>query len=183
MPVPVPALETLRESACSTNVALTVVAAFIVTAHVPVPLHPPPDHPAKMELLAEAAVSVTDVPCGYGSVQSLPQAMPAGEEVTVPAPVPSFATVNVCCTSAKVADTVAARSTVTTQVPVPLQPAPDHPVNAEFVDGDAARVTVVPNAKEDAHCVPQLMPAGLETTLPVPLPDSVTVIAAGSRLN
>jgi hypothetical protein len=39
------------------------MAAVTETVHVPVPEHPPPDHPEKYELgLLAAAVNVTDVP-------------------------------------------------------------------------------------------------------------------------
>jgi hypothetical protein len=42
--------------------ALTLVAALMVTVHVPVPAQPPPLHPANVEPAAGAAVSVTTVP-------------------------------------------------------------------------------------------------------------------------
>src|SRR5262245_9653491 len=42
VPVPVPALPTVRLTGCRSNVAVTVVAAVSVTVQVPVPLHPPP---------------------------------------------------------------------------------------------------------------------------------------------
>jgi hypothetical protein len=44
------------------NVAVTVAAALIVTVQVPVPLHPPPLHPANVDPDAAAAVSTTEVP-------------------------------------------------------------------------------------------------------------------------
>jgi hypothetical protein len=51
-------------SVCVTalNVAVTVAAALIVTVQVPVPLHPPPLHPANVDPDAAAAVSTTEVP-------------------------------------------------------------------------------------------------------------------------
>ena len=42
--------------------AAIVVFALMLTVQVPVPEHPPPDHPVKVELEAGAAVRVTDVP-------------------------------------------------------------------------------------------------------------------------
>ncbi|MEO7158681.1 MAG: hypothetical protein ABI039_14020 [Vicinamibacterales bacterium] len=80
------------------NVAVTVVAALIVTVQPPVPLQPPPDQPTKAEPEAADAVSVTNAPELKFAPQVDPQSMPAGEDVTVPAPAPVLLTV-----SAKVA--------------------------------------------------------------------------------
>jgi L-cysteine desulfidase len=79
--------------AAEVNVAVTVLLAFIVTLQVVVPVHPP-DHPAKVALVAAAAVSVTTDPVGYVDVQVDPQLMPEGLLVTVPEPVPALCTVS-----------------------------------------------------------------------------------------
>jgi hypothetical protein len=79
------------------NVAVTVVLAVIVIGQVPVPAHPPPDHPARGEHDEYVGVNVTAVFSLYVSVQSLPQSMPAGELVIVPVPVPAFRMVRVNC--------------------------------------------------------------------------------------
>ena len=44
------------------NVPVTAVAAFIVTLHGPVPEHPPPLHPAKVDPPVGVAVSTTKEP-------------------------------------------------------------------------------------------------------------------------
>jgi hypothetical protein len=62
VPLPVPDLLTDKENVCTLKVAVTDVAAFIVTEQVPVPEHPPPLQPANVDPPAGAAVSVTDVP-------------------------------------------------------------------------------------------------------------------------
>ena len=67
---------------------------------------------------------------------------------------------------------LAVRSTV--HVPVPVQ-APDQPANVEPEPGAAVKVTDVPLAKLALHVDPQLMPAGLLVTVPVPVPASATV--------
>ena len=44
------------------NVAVIAVSVVIDTAHVPVPMHPPPNQPVKIDPVDGAAVSVTDAP-------------------------------------------------------------------------------------------------------------------------
>ena len=44
------------------KLAVMVIFAFIVTVHSPVPLHPPPDQPAKIDPGAAAAERETTVP-------------------------------------------------------------------------------------------------------------------------
>ena len=74
----------------------------------------------------------------------------------------------------KVAVTALAADIVTVQVPVPAH-APLQPVNDDPADGTAVRVTEVPVANEAEQVAPQLMPAGDEVTVPVPVPAFVTV--------
>jgi hypothetical protein len=75
--------------------------------------------------------------------QVTPQSIPAGELVTVPAPDPDLATVKARPTR-KVAETVVLESSLTEHDPVPEQPPPDQPVNADPDWACAVRVTVVP---------------------------------------
>jgi len=63
IPLPVPAFVTVSAIGTS-NVAVTVAAADIVTVHEPVPVQPPPLQPLKVEPVAGVAVSVTAVPLG-----------------------------------------------------------------------------------------------------------------------
>src|SRR5512138_837087 len=46
------------------------------------PEHPPPDHPANVELASGVAVSVTEVPPSKTAEHVLPQSMPAGDDET-----------------------------------------------------------------------------------------------------
>jgi len=62
VPLPVPALLTVRMKVCGSKVAVTVVAAVRVTVQAPVPVQPPPLQPVKTEPLAGVGVSVTAVP-------------------------------------------------------------------------------------------------------------------------
>src|SRR3989344_270317 len=70
--------------------------AFIVTVHVPVPVHAP-DHPANVESVFAAAVNVTLVPELYEAEQVVPQLIPEGLLVTIPDPVPALVTDNKYC--------------------------------------------------------------------------------------
>ena len=88
------------------KVAVTEVAAVIVTVQVPVPVQPAPLQPVKVEPAAGAAVRVTTVPLVKEVEQVAPQAMPAGALVTVPAPAPALVNVSVNDCSAKVAVTL-----------------------------------------------------------------------------
>ena len=77
----------------SVKVAVTFWAALMVTVQVPVPLHPPPLQPVKVEPPLGVAVKVTLVPLVKLVLQVLPQLIPAGLLVTVPVPVPLLVTV------------------------------------------------------------------------------------------
>ena len=99
-----------------------------------------------------------------------PQLIPTGLDVTPPLPVPFFDTVNVSVCNVNVAVTDLAASTVTWHVPVPVHPAPDHPVKSEPVAGVAVKVTNVPYVNELEQVAPQVMPAGLDVMLPLPVP-------------
>ena len=87
-PVPLPARLTVTGKVIKSKRALTAVFAVRLTEHVPVPVHPPPVHPANVELFAGVAVSVTSVPPEYVSLQSVPQLIPAGFDETLPEPAP-----------------------------------------------------------------------------------------------
>ena len=76
------------------NVAVTLTALFMVTVHVPVPEHPPPDQPVNVEPAAGTGVSVTGVPGAKEAEQVDPQLIPAGEDVTAPDPAPALVTVS-----------------------------------------------------------------------------------------
>ena len=75
----------------------------------------------------------------------------------------------------KVAVTDWAALIVTTQIPVPLHPAPLQPLNTDPLAGVAVSVTDVPLANDALHVAPQLIPTGLLVTVPLPLPAFVTV--------
>ena len=74
VPMPGPARVTVSEKVFKTNVAETVVAAFIVSEHVPVPAdaHAPPQ-PANDQNSSGVAVSVTALPAANDAEQAVPQ--------------------------------------------------------------------------------------------------------------
>src|SRR6267142_1996575 len=124
VPLPVPVLLTVSAKLWSANVAVTDVAALIVTVQVPVPVQPPPLQPVKVDPAAGVAVSVTAVPLANAAEQVAPQEMPTGALETVPVPAPVLLTVSEKLWSAKVAVTDFAALIVTVQVPVSVQPPP-----------------------------------------------------------
>ena len=62
----------------------------------------------------------------------------------------------------------------TVQAPPP-EHAPDHPVKVEPGSGVGVNVTLVPGLYVSLQSEPQLTPAGLLVTVPLPVPDFVTV--------
>lgn len=131
------------------NTACTVRASVIDTTQVPVLEHPPPDHPAKVDPESAVAVSVTDVPVAKFSVQSVPQLIPAGALVTVPAPFPGLLMVSVFADETNFA--------VTLNVSVPavreqvvafpaLLHTPPHPSNVFPVSGVAVKLIAFPDS-------------------------------------
>jgi hypothetical protein len=109
------------------------------------------------------------------------QETPAGEEVTVPEPVPAITTLSVPGPGRKVAVTAASAASVTLQRPVPVQ-APDQPAKVELPPDRAVNVTTVPSAKPALQVPGQEMPAGEEVMVPVPLPDAVTLSVRPPRV-
>ena len=63
LPLPAPALLTVRAADCRVNVAATAVEEVRFTVQGPVPLHAPL-HPAKVEPVGTTAVRLTEVPYG-----------------------------------------------------------------------------------------------------------------------
>ena len=142
--VPLPLVVTERVRCLSVKVAVTVVAAVTVTSQGSVPEQPPPDQPVKSALARGAAVRVTTEPWVTVSVQSPPQLMPAGVELTVPSPVPSLTMSRSYWRRSNWAWTVMAVVTLTTQGAVPVQPPPIHPTKLLEASAEAVRVTLVP---------------------------------------
>jgi hypothetical protein len=158
----------IEEIPATLNVAVAELFAVNVRLQVPVPLQAP-DHPLNVEPVAGVAVRVTAVPLLNPALQVVPQLMPVGLLVIVPAPKPALCTVS--CTedtlNMAVTDVLAVR--VAAQGPVPLQ-APDQPAKVDPGAAVSVSVTWVPLAKLAVHVAPQLMPAGVLVTIPAPLP-------------
>jgi hypothetical protein len=184
VPVPVPDTTTVTVfDAEGAKVAAIAVLPLNVTVQAPVPLHAP-DHPAKVELAAGVAVKVTVVPLAKVALQVAPQLIPAGLLVTAPVPAPAGVTVKVSVITDLLNEAVTElfALSVTVQAPTPLQ-APDQPAKVEPAAGAAANVTAVPLAKVTLHVAPQLIPAGLLVTAPLPVPARVTVKVVTDLLN
>ncbi len=185
VPRPVPVRLTVSARVMAVNVAVTSVSAVRVTTHVAAPVHPPPLHPAKVEVRLGVAASVTMVPVTK-LVEHRPagQLMPAGALVTAPRPVPVKLTVSARVIVVNVAVTKVSAVRVTTHAAVPVHPPPLHPARVEVRLGVAASVTVVPVTKlVEQGPAGQLMPAGVLATLPVPVPVRLTVSARVMAVN
>jgi hypothetical protein len=113
------------------NVAVTARAAVIDNTQVPVPVHAPLQ-PANVESLAAAPASVTDVPLVKLALQVVPQLIPAGDEVTVPVPLPALVTLSAKLPPEVLNVAVTLRAAVidNVQAPVPVH-APLHPAKVE----------------------------------------------------
>lgn len=164
-------VEMILKSLLDSNTASTLRFPVIANLQLAVPLQSPPQR-VNVAPEADLATSVTLEPLLKLCLQSGPQLIPAGVEVIVPRPLPLLTTVSEnprLGTSLKVAVTVRASVIVTVQLAVPLQ-APLQPLKLDALSGTAVSVTLLPEAKFCAQSLPQLMPAGEELTVPVPLP-------------
>src|SRR5262245_28842018 len=86
--VPDPDVVTVSRYDATLKLAVTAAPLFVAIVHGAVPAQPPPVQPSNVEPAAAAPVSVTRVPEANVAEQVLPQLIPAGELVTVPAPLP-----------------------------------------------------------------------------------------------
>ncbi|MBI3607018.1 MAG: hypothetical protein HY207_03520 [Nitrospirae bacterium] len=77
--------------------------------------------------------------------------------------------------SVNVAETDWAVVMVTLQVPAPVHPPPLHPLKNDPDAAVAVRVTLAPLAKVAEQVEPQSIPVGALVTVPLPVPDGVTV--------
>jgi hypothetical protein len=167
------------------NVAVTLLAAFIVTVHVVVAPEQPPLQPTNVLPPFGAAVNVTTVPAAKLPLHVPGQTMPAGLDATPPVPAPAVATVSVYvdAIALKLAVTVFAASIVTVHVgAVPLH-APLQPPKALVALGVAASVTVEPVGAFVVQTPGHAMPLGLDVTEPPPVPVVLTVSACVEASN
>jgi hypothetical protein len=152
------------------NVAVTALAASIVTEQVPVPVHAPLQL-ANVDPVEGAAVKVTLSPWAKLPVHETVQLIPDGVLVTVPLPVPAMVSVsaNVGLRS-KVAVTVVSAPIAKVQGASPEQPPPLHPMKTDPTDDAAVNVTCVPLSRLAEQVDPQLIPPALLVTVPEPVP-------------
>lgn len=128
------------------------------------------------------------MPIEMFSVQDVladPQLIPVGLLVTVPPPAPAAGGVIVVTVSptgdavAKYAVQVLAALIATAAMEVVPEQSPSHLTNTEPGSGWASSATAVPLAKicvQDVLADPQLIPAGLLVTVPLPILATVSVL-------
>ena len=122
--------------------AVTAVAAIIVTLQAPVPEHAPLQ-PLNTWPAAGVAARLTAVPEANAAEQVAPQLIPEGALETEPVPVPARVVVRVKRGTKFAAIDVFA-FIVTVHVPVPAHAPPLHPVNTDPAVAAAVSVTEVP---------------------------------------
>jgi hypothetical protein len=178
--VPLPV--TVSASVLGTRVKVAVQERGWSIVTVTTGLTPPhePDHALNSQSASVTfAVSCTEVPETKGAEQAAPQLMPAGLLVTLP--VPEIATERVLCTRVKVAVQLRSAAIETEVVArAPAQSSDQAEKTQSELPGVAVSETVVPEPKEAEQAAPQLMPAGLLATLPVPTTATVSVL--GTRV-
>ena len=114
-------------------------------------------------------MSVSWLPVGKFPLHACGQLIPAGELVTVPVPCPARLIESWTEDAlTKEALTFVLAFSVREHAPVPEQ-APDQPLNFAPAAGVALNETIVPELKEEAQLLPQLIPAGLLVTVPLPV--------------
>lgn len=163
------------------KVATTLVAAVGVTVQAPVPAHAPLQ-PVKTESASGVAVRLRLTPAGKLAAHVMPQSMPAGVEAMIPPPAPILLTVTGTSRRSKFAVTVEAVMSAMVQVEAMPEQPPFHPVKTESASAAATRVMEVPGANAALQVVPQERPAGIEVTVPEPVPVRVTVRESGVGL-
>lgn len=166
--VPLPVTVTCN-SGCWAKEAVTAWLEFKVSVQVLAPVQAPLQ-PVKTQVpsVGAWAVRVTCVPPENEAEQAVGQLMPAG--LLWMAPVPFTVTERVngpACCGAKLAVTAWLLFIRMVQAPEPEQ-APLQPVKVKPAAGAALKATLEPAEKPALHVVPQLTPAGLLVTLPLP---------------
>ncbi|WP_197028781.1 MULTISPECIES: hypothetical protein [unclassified Methylibium] len=160
------------------KVAATLRAWLITTVQLgPAPVQAPPQ-PVNTWPAAGVALNTTLVLTAYAALHALPQSMPAGCERTVPPPPTDTLSENVDAGGGlKLAVTVRDACIETVQVlAVPAQ-SPPQPLKTRPAAGVAVSVTDVALSKPALQLAPQLMPAGEDTTLPLPLTATESVLS------
>src|SRR5699024_1319742 len=116
----------------------------------------------------------TEAPSANGALQLSPQSIPAGSDVTVPAPVTPTFSVWVTATGVNVAPTLWSALMVTLQAPLP-EHAPVQPEKTEPALGSGVRPTLAPSENSPVQSSGHAMPEGTDVTEPLPVMFTVKV--------
>ena len=145
--------------------------------HPPPPLQPPPQ-PSKRKPGAAAGTSAMDVFSSNDALQTAPQSMPAGVELTEPKPL--MTTLRRCfprgggAARSNRAVTCLSASATTSQEPLP-EHAPLHPMKFEPASGCALSARREDMFTAAEQVAPQSISPAPERTRPLPFPVRLTV--------
>jgi hypothetical protein len=179
VPLPLPPLLTVSVKRCTAKLAVTVLDPLIVTLQTAPLVESHPLQLTKVDPASGAAVRETAVPLPYDAAQLEafgPQLIPESADVTVPRPVPDLFTVSVDVGVVNVAVTDRDALIVTVQVVPDAVSQPFHAEKTEPLSVVAVSVTDVFVVNDAEHVDPQLIPDGLDVTLPLPLRTTVSCV-------
>jgi hypothetical protein len=159
-----------RCGAAPPNEATSAFGPSIVSAHA----GSEPEHAPDQESPGPAAFKTRRIPLPNAPSHTRPQSIPGTSLVTVPPPAVTTASGNSVSGGAKVAVADFGLSIVTEHVGWPPEQLPPHPEKDQPGVGTALSVTTASAANEAVHVVPQLTPAGLLVTVPLPLVDTAS---------
>lgn len=158
--------------------AVTLVAAVTVTVHVALLPQPPPLQPVKFEVDDGVATRVTAVPEATVAAHRLPQSIAPSAELTLPVPLPLFATVSVTVADDAVIDWLKALELL-----VATDVLPEYAATIACDPAESAEVTQAATPLASAKLAQPAMAAesARKSTVPLGVPAALVTFAVKVR--